>query len=29
MTGNELPTDPELLRFLREELGETLASGGS
>lgn len=27
MSGNALPDDPELLRFLREELGATLADG--
>lgn len=25
---SDLPTDPELIRFLREELGEALPSGG-
>ena len=29
MSANELPSDPELIRFLREELGATLAEGGS
>jgi hypothetical protein len=29
MSVNEPPTDPELIRFLREELGEIIASGGS
>jgi hypothetical protein len=29
MTGADLPTDPELIRFLREELGEALPAGGS
>jgi hypothetical protein len=29
MSVNEAPTDPELIRFLREELGEIIASGGS
>ncbi len=29
MSGNELPSDPELIRFLREELGATLGDGGS
>ena len=27
--ASEVPTDPELIRFLREELGETIATGGS
>jgi hypothetical protein len=29
MRANEPPTDPELIRFLREELGESIAIGGS
>ena len=29
MTGADLPTDPELIRFLRDELGEALPAGGS
>ena len=29
MSHNEPPTDPELIRFLREELGESIADGGS
>lgn len=29
MTGADLPSDPELIRFLREELGEALPAGGS
>ena len=29
MTENAPPTDPDLIRFLREELGAALASGGS
>jgi hypothetical protein len=29
MTGPDRPTDPELIRFLREELGESIAMGGS
>lgn len=29
MSVNEPPTDPELIRFLREELGENIAVGGS
>ncbi len=28
MTANDAPTDPELIRFLREELGADDASGG-
>ena len=28
MAGNDAPTDPELIRFLREELGETGPQGG-
>ena len=27
--AGDLPTDPELIRFLREELGEALLAGGS
>ena len=27
VTTNAPPTDPELIRFLREELGETVAAG--
>lgn len=27
MTGHKGPTDPELIRFLREELGESLPAG--
>ena len=27
--AGDLPTDPELIRFLREELGEALPAGGS
>jgi hypothetical protein len=29
MRSNEPPMDPELIRFLREELGESIATGGS
>jgi hypothetical protein len=29
MTGPDRPTDPELIRFLREELGESITAGGS
>ncbi len=29
MTNSDEPTDPELIRFLREELGESLPAGGS
>lgn len=29
MRGNDLPSDPELLRFLREELGATLGGDSS
>ncbi len=29
MAGSDAPTDPELIRFLREELGETIAAGCS
>ncbi len=29
MTCNDGPTDPELIRFLREELGEAAPTGGS
>lgn len=29
MRSNELPTDPELIRFLREELGESIEVGGA
>jgi hypothetical protein len=28
MRDNQPPTDPELIRFLREELGESIAVGG-
>jgi drug/metabolite transporter superfamily protein YnfA len=29
VTTNDAPTDPELIRFLREELGEGVLGGGS
>jgi hypothetical protein len=29
VSNNDAPSDPELIRFLREELGEAVAAGGS
>lgn len=29
VSNNDAPSDPELIRFLREELGESLSAGGT